>query len=462
MLKTDRKWQILITVCIGIFIATLDGSILSIANPTIASDFGVSMKEVQWVVTSYMLVITSSLILLGKLGDRMGSIKVYSLGFLVFTVGSLFCSLSPSLLFLIASRVFQGVGASMMMATGMGIVSNAFPDNERGKALGLTGSVVGIGNATGPSLGGFLLVHYNWPIIFLINIPIGILGFWLARKLAGSEEVSNSQQGHDLPGTVAFAIAVTMIIISLSGGDTINPGLFAAGILALIIFVFIEKQAPSPILDFSLFKIKNFVIGIIMGFAAYCSQNFALFLMPFYLENLLRFSPGYSGLLMTIPPIIMIVVSPLSGNLSDKIGSAKLTSVAFLLMTTAHLFFSSLTEDSNLLTICVGLALLGMGMGSFGSPNNNSIMGSIPKNSVGYAGGFVSTVRNFSFALGIAASVSIFSYFFTRSLASASFAHAYVEANTMVYRTAAVITLIGLLISLSTSRSRQIASSEEK
>lgn len=135
MLKTDRKWQILITVCIGIFIATLDGSILSIANPTIASDFGVSMKEVQWVVTSYMLVITSSLILLGKLGDRMGSIKVYSLGFLVFTVGSLFCSLSPSLLFLIASRVFQGVGASMMMATGMGIVSNAFPDNERGKAL---------------------------------------------------------------------------------------------------------------------------------------------------------------------------------------------------------------------------------------------------------------------------------------------------------------------------------------
>jgi pimeloyl-ACP methyl ester carboxylesterase len=187
-----------------------------------------------------------------------------------------------------------------------------------------------------------------------------------------------------------------------------------------------------------------------------------IFLMPFYLENLLRFSPGYSGLLMTIPPIIMIVVSPLSGNLSDKIGSAKLTSVAFLLMTTAHLFFSSLTEDSNLLTICVGLALLGMGMGSFGSPNNNSIMGSIPKNSVGYAGGFVSTVRNFSFALGIAASVSIFSYFFTRSLASASFAHAYVEANTMVYRTAAVITLIGLLISLSTSRSRQIASSEEK
>ncbi|HCF49900.1 MAG TPA: MFS transporter, partial [Syntrophomonas sp.] len=148
------KWQVLTIVCLGIFMATLDGSILNIANPTIARSLGVDLQQIQWVVTAYMLAVTATLLFLGNLGDRIGSNKIYTAGFLGFTLGSLFCGMSDTLYSLIAARVFQALGASMLMATGIGIVSNSFPPEERGKALGFTGSVVGIGNMAGPALGG--------------------------------------------------------------------------------------------------------------------------------------------------------------------------------------------------------------------------------------------------------------------------------------------------------------------
>ncbi|MDI9480880.1 MAG: MFS transporter, partial [Bacillota bacterium] len=155
--------------------STLDGGILNIANPSIAEALSISLSAVQWVTNAYMLVITATLLMFGRLGDRMGMEKIYTSGFVVFTLGSLFCSLAPSLLLLVAFRMVQAVGASMMMATGIGIVSNSFPDNERGKALGITGSVVGIGNMAGPSLGGLLIEYFGWPSIFLINVPVGII-----------------------------------------------------------------------------------------------------------------------------------------------------------------------------------------------------------------------------------------------------------------------------------------------
>ncbi|HNX93474.1 MAG TPA: MFS transporter, partial [Syntrophomonas sp.] len=176
-MKLEPKWQALLIVSIGIFMSTLDGSILNIANPSIAENLGVNMQQVQWIVTAYMLVVTASLIFFGRWGDKLGSDRIYSAGFLIFAAGSFLCSLSSSLILLIAFRIVQALGASMMMATGMGIISNTFPQEERGKALGLTGMVVGLGNMSGPGLGGFLVANYSWPVIFLINVPIGLIGF---------------------------------------------------------------------------------------------------------------------------------------------------------------------------------------------------------------------------------------------------------------------------------------------
>lgn len=454
-MKLNTKWQVLIIVCVGIFMSTLDGSILNIANPTIAESFSVSMKSVQWIVTAYMLVITATLLFFGKLGDKIGNHKIYTWGFLAFTAGSLTCSLAPALLWLISARVFQAFGASMMMATGMGIVSNTFPSNERGKALGLTGSIVGIGNMAGPSLGGLLVANFNWPIIFLINIPIGLMGFFLACKFLPEQPCDNSGKSYDVIGTVVFATAAIILILSLSFGQSINVSLLITGIMLFIIFYVYEKYAPTPVLDFQLFKIKAFVYGNLMGVASYISQTFVTFLMPFYLERLLHFSPAYSGILMTLTPISMAITAPLAGNLSDRIGSSRLTSVAFILLTSAHLIFSTLNQDSSIYTIAAGLLILGIGTGLFGSPNNSSILGSVPREKSGYTGGFISTVRNLSFTMGIAASVSIFTYFFTINSKHTSSALAYGIANRYVYLISAAITLSGLVISLVTSPARR-------
>lgn len=412
------------------------------------------MQNIQWVVTAYMLVITSTLIFFGKLGDRIGSHKIYATGFLIFALGSFLCSISPSLYFLILARIVQAFGASMLMATGMGIISNTFPANERGKALGLTGSMVGIGNMAGPSIGGFLVASFGWPVIFLINIPIGLAGYYFASRYLPKKLLNKSSQEFDYIGTLLFAIFAVLLILSLSQSEGVNLIILVIAILSLIAFWLYEKRIISPMLEFDLFKIKAFVYGNILGVFAYTSQTFITFLIPFYLERLLLFSPAYSGLLMTIPPVTMAITAPIAGSLSDKYGSGKLTSFSFLVLFFAHLLFSGLDENVNILYLVFSLFLVGIGMGLFGSPNNSSILGSIPPNKSGYAGGFISTIRNFCFSIGIALSTSIFSYTLAVNEPILGYSASYATANKVVYLVAAGLAFAGLVISLRTNKSR--------
>ncbi len=462
MVTLEAKWQVLIVICIGIFMSTLDGSILNIANPTIARSISVSMQQVQWVVTAYMLVITATLLFFGKLGDQKGSSKIYTYGFLVFTIGSFFCSIASTLQFLVSARIFQAIGASMMMATGIGIVSNAFPAQERGKAFGITGSIVGIGNMTGPSLGGLLVSQFSWPVIFLLNIPIGLVGFILATRYLPVDSPTPEPAQIDFKGNLLFALAATLLLLGLAKNTSINYSLFFLGIIFLLLFILVERRQPYPLLDFHLFYIKNFTYGNIMAFLSYATQTAAIFLLPFYMDRLLHLSPATSGLIMTITPVTMALTAPLAGNLSDKIGAPRLTSAAFLLLTCGHFILSTLSTNYDLPRIALGLFLLGIGTGSFGSPNNSSILGSIPKEKAGYAGGFIATVRNFGFALGIAASVSTFTLLFNHKLQSLPYILAYTGASTWVYRINAAICLLGLLLSVISSQHRQPGQNSNK
>lgn len=447
-MKIDRKWQALIIISIGIFMSTLDGSILNIANPTIAKSLQVSMQEIQWVVTAYMLVITATLIFLGRLGDQIGSHKIYRNGFLIFTGGSFLCSISSTLTVLILARLVQGIGASMMMATGIGIVSNAFPPQERGKALGLTGTVVGIGNMTGPSLGGLLVAKYTWPVIFLINVPIGLIGYYLAYKYLTGAEPKQVQPGHDLTGTLTFALSISLLIYSLSAGPSIRTPFLITALGLMLLFAYIEKNAPHPMLDFELFKIKKFVYGNAMALAVYTTQTSVFFLLPFYMEQILDFSPSFSGLLMTVTPVTMALTAPLAGSLSDKVGSSKILALSLALLTFSYVIFSNLNSQISLVKLIAGLTLLGLGMGMFGSPNNSSILGSIPREKAGYGGGFIATIRNLAFAVGIAGSVSTFSLILAASQKHLPYTRAYIHASNTVYLIAASITLIGFIFAL--------------
>jgi EmrB/QacA subfamily drug resistance transporter len=448
VLHLDAKWQVLIIICMGIFMSTLDGSILNIANPSIARDFSVSMSEVQWVVTSYMLVITSSLLFFGRMGDKIGCEKIYTRGFLVFSIGSLICSISSSLFFLIFARVIQAFGASMMMATGIGIISNTFPSKERGKALGLTGSIVGIGNMTGPSLGGLLVAHFSWPVIFLINVPIGIIGFLIANKYLPSQPKDEAVSGYDTVGIGLFALSAITMIISLTKSNGIDIPVFMVSLFLVLIFWLFEENTLYPMLDFSLFRSNIFLQGNLMAAAVYSTQMSVFFLMPFYMEKVFHMSPDQCGLFMTIPPVTMAIIAPLAGSLSDKLGSTRIIPASLSMLTLAYLIFSSLGSNLNTLKIIGGLIALGTGMGMFGSPNNSMIFGALPREKAGYAGGFVSTVRNLCFSLGIAFSVSIFTFLFTINQKDASFANAYTNASSLVYKIAAIITLLALIFYL--------------
>lgn len=448
MLKLDPKWRVLAIVCIGIFMSTLDGSILNIANPSIAKNFVVSMQRVQWLVTSYMLVITATLLFFGKLGDRIGGQRIYTYGFLVFTVGSLLCAISPTLGFLTGARIFQGTGSSMMMATGLGITSNAFPPEERGRALGLTGGIVGVGNMTGPGLGGLILAKFSWSAIFLINLPIGLIGFLLAIKYLPVQPKNTGNRKFDIPGTVLFALAATVIVLSFSIKKTPDLWLLASSVLLFFVFYRVEKKGEQTLLDFDLFKIRRFTDGNIMALAAYSLQPFITFLMPFYLEGVLHYSTTKSGLVMSITPIAMAITAPLAGTLSDRFGSARLNPLSFLLLGVANLLLGTLNANSSFVTVAGFLALTGIGMGAFGSPNNNAILGSIPRFKAGYAGGFVSTVRNFSFALGTALATGLFALLYSHSLQYEAKSAAYITATQTVYHIAAVICLAGMIFAL--------------
>ena len=252
----EQKWKVLIVVSIGVFMGTLNGSIVNIANPTIAEVFSISMTEVQWVVTVYMLVVTATMLFFGKLGDKIGSHRLYVVGFAVFSLGSLVCGLSQSFPMLIGARIFQAIGGSILMATGLGLVSNAFPQEEKGKAIGMVGAVVGVGNLSGASIGGLLLQSFSWQSIFYLNVPVGILGALLGIFFLTPQQKNNEIKGFDLPGILLFASATTVALLAINnqGGHGVFLGLGAA--ILLILLILWEKRSKEPFLDMPLFTMS--------------------------------------------------------------------------------------------------------------------------------------------------------------------------------------------------------------
>lgn len=459
MIQPEHKWQVLLVVCIGIFMSTLDGSILNIANPTIAQYFDIPMHLVQWVVTAYMLTITATLLLFGRLGDRISNEKVYAGGFLIFVLGSLLCGIAPSILLLIVFRIIQAFGASMLMATGMGIVSNTFPAHERGQALGITGAIVGLGNMTGPGLGGLLLAHYNWHIIFWINIPVGLFGVFLAQKCFTYTTPSDSHDGYHVKGNILFALSVIMLLLSL-GQQSLSLPLLLTAVLVFVVFFYTDRLASPSMLDYDLFRSKPFVRGNLMASTVYLTQQSVFFLFPFFLEKMMHYTPAMSGALMTIPPVAMALTAPLAGTLSDHVGSRRILIISFLLQTSAYLLFSQLDLFSSRAYCCLALILLGVGMGMFGSPNNSTIFANIPKEKAGYTGGFIATVRNLSFALGVTCSVGLFRLLYKLNATYTDPTTAYLQASNRVYLVAAGFAVLGLIMALmksSTEKSSDFA-----
>lgn len=414
-----RRWMILIVLNLFTFMATLDGSIVNIALPVLSKSLGLPIAQIEWVTTGYLMAICAAILFFGKLGDIAGKIRIFKIGTIIFIIGSLLCGFSHSLPLLIVSRVIQAIGASMTMANSQGIVTDIFPGNERGKALGLIGTFVSLGSIAGPSLGGVIVSSLGWEYIFWVNVPIGLIAILLGWKVL-PKDLIRVKDNIDLPGSTLFAVFIILLFAGLLLGQQMgysNPWIISALVLAmaaLASFLWVETRRPQPLLDLSLFRNPLFTIGVLCGFLVF-SANFCFnIIAPFYAQSMLHLSPFQAGFLLMLMPICMVIVAPLSGAWSDKIGSELLTFAGLVVMVIAQLGLARLHEGSSVLLVGLWIAMLGIGSGLFQSPNNSLIMSKVPRTQLGSAGSVNSLVRNVGMVVGITLATTILFHVMSR------------------------------------------------
>lgn len=406
-----HKWTMLFVVVIMSFMSCLDSSIVNVALPVMTKELAISLSSIVWVVAAYLIAICSTILIFGRLGDMIGKSKVFKIGIILFTVGSLLCGFSTSFLMLVASRVIQGIGASAYMANNQGIITQIFDRTERGKALGILAAAVALGTMIGPPLGGLIVSVLSWKFIFFINVPIGIVTAVLGFEILPKGERTNERL--DIPGTILLVITTILLFGAIIRGQDTgfnNLYLLAAITAALVLgalFILLELKQRQPLLDLELFKCKQFSLSLFCAFISFACTSASIILIPFYLEDTLKIAPANAGIFMMLSPLIVAVLSPLSGALSDKIGSEALIFAGLLMMGTGLFLMSSLNEISSLASAGIFVSVLAFGQGLFQPANNSLIMSAPLKNKLGVAGSVNSFVRNFGQIVGVTFSTTL-------------------------------------------------------
>jgi EmrB/QacA subfamily drug resistance transporter len=420
-----QKWWVLSAVACGTFMATLDSSIVNIALPTLTKELGSDLYQIKWVVIIYLLVITCLLLPMGRLSDQLGRKLIFQLGFSVFILGSALCGIAPFLGGLVLFRALQAVGASMLMANGPAIITSTFSARERGTALGTLAMVVSAGLVTGPSIGGLLIAQFGWRSIFWINIPIGILGIALAHEFVKKDVPVRSSLSFDWIGTLlqTFLLILFMVFfdpphISFSGSlpFPISRWLVMAAVICLgAAFIRVEAEAKAPLFDLSLLRNRTFWTANLAGFLTFVAFSSISVLMPFFLEEILRFPPQKAGFFMTAIPLTIFVVAPFSGRLSDQFGSQELSFAGALvgalgLFVMAGAIGPGIDESTSHIGIVLALCSIGLAIGLFQSPNNSAIMGAVPVSKLGMASALLATVRNLGLVTGTGLATGLFTW----------------------------------------------------
>jgi EmrB/QacA subfamily drug resistance transporter len=402
-------------VAVAVFMSTLDSSIVNVALPAIMKSFRTSLAIVEWVIVIYLVTVSSLLLVFGRLSDIKGRRYVYCTGFIIFTLGSLFCGLSTKISWLIFARAFQGVGAAMLMACSPAIVFDIFPAEERGRALGLVGTVVAMGLTAGPVLGGLIVKYFSWRAIFYLNIPIGILALVSAAKILQKEERKTLRnERFDWFGAALVGIGLCSFIMAIVKGGTWRKDAFVLTLLIVLFFVSItlliavEKKIPDPIVNLDILKTRNFSLPVLSAVILFAGLFHIVFLMPFYLVYPQGYSFDQVGYTMMIPFVCLFFISPISGALSDKIGSKWLCTIGMAILALCLYFLSQLTPKASFLSIAWRLALGGIGTAIFLPPNSNTAISALPMKYRGIASGTIATARNLGMVIGVALAGLVF------------------------------------------------------
>ncbi len=390
----------------GLFLATIDGSIVNVSLPTLETELNAPFALIEWVVLAYLLIITSLMLTLGRLADMFGKKTIFLAGYIIFTVGSALCGLSSSAVMLIAFRALQAVGASMTMALGTAIITEAFPSHERGQALGISGTLVSIGLMAGAPLGGLILAILSWHWIFFVNIPVGLVGIYLVIRHIPDWKPPGGQR-FDLPGAVSLFACLVSFLLGLSIGQDSSFSeptviwLLSASLILLVAFIIIELKSLHPMIDLTMFKEQLFSVNLVTGTMTFIGSAGIVLIAPFFLQNVLDYSPQKAGALLTIVPIAMGILAPVSGRMSDRYGTRALTVIGLAVAALGYLAVSTLTENTTAMGYLLRFLPVGIGMGIFQSPNNSAVMGAVPRHRLGVASGLLSISRTIGQVMGI-------------------------------------------------------------
>ena len=403
-IKVDYKWVALSVTTVGIFMSSLDMSIVIVGLPTILQDLHASIVHGIWIITGYTLMMTILAVILGRLADLYGRVRLYNLGFVLFTIGSLLCALSHTGEQLIIFRFLQGAGAALIAVNSVAIIADAFPKNELGRGLGINIMAANMGAIAGYTLSGVMITYFGWRSIFLINVPVGIFGsIWGYLRL--KEVVSKpTGQKFDYAGSILYCIALATILFGLAIGNpasTRNIIILASGLVLFIAVIFVELRQPYPTLDLALFKIRLFAAGNIASFINAVAFSCGPFLRSLYLQLILGYSALKTGVLLIPMEIIIFALSPISGRLADRYGSRILTSVGLAFNAAALFWFSTLNQSSTYGAVLISLFLFGLGTALFASPNVSSVMGSVPAEKRGVANGIRMTLNQTANVLSV-------------------------------------------------------------
>lgn len=401
------KWWVMLGVGLGVLMFTLDTSIVNIALPTLVQEFQTTFATIEWVVLSYLLVVTALVLGAARLGDMIGKKRLYLGGLIVFTISSLLCGLSPTVGYLIGFRALQGLGAVMISALGAAIVTEAFPAAERGRALGIIGAVVSLGIALGPTVGGILIAVSNWRMIFLVNVPIGIFASFVVARNVPSNRHSMAQQRFDWAGLIIMAVTLISFALGMTHGQEtgfghpLTLGLLAIAAIGLTVFIRVESRLHMPLLELSLLRNRQLSLSLLTGVLVFIVIAGTIFILPFFLELVLNYPTAHVGLLLAVSPVLGGIVAPFSGNLSDRFGTRSISLIGLILMVFGCLLMSTFHAQMTDLGFILRVAPFGIGLGMFQSPNNSAILGSVPPERLGIASGLLSLTRTLGQTTGV-------------------------------------------------------------
>jgi EmrB/QacA subfamily drug resistance transporter len=411
-----RKWLILAAVSLGMFMTLLDVTIVNIAIPAIIKDLNTTVTTVSWVVNAYSLALAVLFLSMGRFGDRLGLKHVFMFGLAVFSVFSLACGLAPSIDWLIAFRVAQGVGGAAMAPISLAILFRVFPRRQQGMAVGLWGGLGAVAAAVGPTLGGVLVEYASWHWVFFINVPIGAAALALCWWIVPKGEGAHAESSIDMVGVAISAVGLFCFVLALiqtsSWGWTSSKtlALLVIGLACLPLFAWWELRLASPMFDFRLLRIRSFTAANTALMCVGAAMGGAFFLLPIFLISVLGYSELKAAIAITPAPLVGLVLGPVAGRLTDRIGPRLLAAVGTASFGVGMLLLSQLDAQSTAASVAWRVVFMGIGIGLVFPSVSSAAMGSLPPQVAGVGSGALNTLRQVGFSLGIAVLVAIFSH----------------------------------------------------